>query len=349
MFSQNDRLYMKRALQLAKLAGVESAPNPMVGSVIVHNSKIIGEGYHKKYGEAHAEVNAVNAVKDMSLLRSSTIYVTLEPCAHHGKTPPCSDLIVQHQFKRVVVACKDTFSEVSGRGIEKMKKAGITVDVGLLEDEARELNKRFFTYHEKKRPYVILKWAQTLDGFMDRLPEERSKGINWITTPIMKTFVHRWRSKEQAIMVGWKTIANDNPSLTVREVEGASPHRFIIDPECQTPVDAKVLNDNKSTTIIVKKNIFKKLPDSVEIVSIEKYSTKEILKVIYNRNMLSVFIEGGAHTLQKFINDDLWDEARVIEGPVTFGKGLNSPVIQGALERGLEEIEENNIIYFRNS
>jgi diaminohydroxyphosphoribosylaminopyrimidine deaminase / 5-amino-6-(5-phosphoribosylamino)uracil reductase len=192
-----DEVFMHRALQLAKLGGVNVAPNPMVGAVIALDGKIIGEGYHRLYGGPHAEVNAVASVEDHSLLAHATMYVTLEPCAHFGKTPPCADLIVKHKLKRVVVACLDTFSAVSGKGIERMRQAGIDVEVGVLGQEARELNKRFFTFHEQQRPFVLLKWAQTRDGFIDRLPEERVQGVNWITGPLTKQFVHQLRGENQ--------------------------------------------------------------------------------------------------------------------------------------------------------
>ncbi|MEX1192860.1 MAG: bifunctional diaminohydroxyphosphoribosylaminopyrimidine deaminase/5-amino-6-(5-phosphoribosylamino)uracil reductase RibD [Brumimicrobium sp.] len=324
-FSSADEKHMNRALQLAKLGGVDVAPNPMVGAVIVLDNKIIGEGYHECYGESHAEVNAVNSVKDHSLLQSSTIYVTLEPCAHHGKTPPCADLIIKSQFKRVVIACEDSFSEVAGKGIQRIKDAGIDIEVGILENEARNLNKRFFTFHEKNRPYVILKWAQTQDGLIDRLPEERERGVNWITLPSTKLYVHKWRSEEQAIMVGWKTVANDDPQLNVRKLDGASPHRFIIDPHCNTPLGRKIINDGSPTTIIVKENTFAELPQGVELATIDDFSTENILSVIKKKGFLSVFIEGGAYTLNSFISSNLWDEARVIEGKKKFSQGILAP------------------------
>lgn len=326
-FSQTDKNFMERALQLAELGGVEVAPNPMVGAVIVINDRVIGEGSHQRFGEAHAEVNAINSVENKEILKNATIYVSLEPCSHFGKTPPCADLIIRHQFKRIVIACQDTFSKVSGKGIERIKNAGIRVDVGLLEKEAREVNKRFFTYHERKRPYVILKWAQTKDGFMDRHHEDREKGINWITQPETKLFVHKWRSEEQAIFVGWKTIANDNPQLNVRAISGKSPHRFVIDPECNTPENSVVFTDGNKTTILVKQNRFKKLPESVEIVELESINPASILEVIYSKQFLSVFIEGGASTLKRFIESNLWDEARVFDGEISFKRGLAAPKI----------------------
>ena len=322
-----DIQYMQRALQIAKLGGVNAAPNPMVGSVIVYNNKIIGEGFHQEYGSSHAEVNAVNSVKDKALLSQATIYVTLEPCAHYGKTPPCADLIVKHQFKRVVVACLDTFSEVAGKGIQHMKDAGIDVETGVLENEARWLNRRFFTFHEQKRPYVFLKWAETRDGFIDRLPEDRANGINWITEPRTKLFVHKWRSQEQAIMVGWKTINNDDPQLNVREIAGVSPHRFIIDPKGNVDPNSKVFQDGGATTVISEESSINDLPIHVELLTLSKITSASILSLLYRKNMLSVFIEGGAHTHSLFIADELWDEAYQLIGNSTFGKGIKAPIL----------------------
>lgn len=326
-FSQADKTFMDRAIQLARLGGVDVAPNPMVGAVIVVDEKIVGEGYHKSFGEAHAEVNAVNSVHNKSVLNNATIYVSLEPCSHFGKTPPCADLIVKHQFKRVVIACQDTFSKVSGKGIERIRSAGIQVDVGLHEEQAREINKRFFTYHEKKRPYVILKWAQTKDRFMDRHPEERSNGVNWITQPETKLFVHKWRSEEQAILVGWKTVVNDNPQLNVRTVAGRSPYRFVIDPGCNSPTDSTVFTDGNKTTILVTHNRFEDLPNNVEIIELDNINPRSVLEVIYSKQFLSVFVEGGGTTLERIIESGLWDEARVFEGDPYFKNGLVAPKI----------------------
>lgn len=343
-----DIYFMQRALQLAKLGGVKVAPNPMVGAVITHDHKIIGEGYHRNYGAPHAEVNAVNSVKDFALLSEATLYVTLEPCSHVGKTPPCSDLIVAHQFKRVVVACLDSNSKVSGKGIKRIKEAGIEVEIGLLEKEARELNRRFFTFHEKKRPYVVLKWAETRDGFMDRLPEDREKGINWITHPRMKMYVHKWRSEEQAIMVGWRTINNDNPQLNVREISGNSPHRFVIAPHGKVNTEQTVFTDGNPTTVISLKDKIEGLPAEVELITLEKIDSASLLTVLYEKNMLSVFIEGGAETHKRFIADNLWDEAYQLIGNVNFERGLKAPAL---IEKTLIESKDregNLILRYRN-
>ena len=344
-FSQQDEIFMERAIHLAKLGGVNVAPNPMVGAVIAIDDRIIGEGYHKAFGQPHAEVNAVNDVKDKELLKNATIYVSLEPCSHYGKTPPCADLLVKHQIKRVVIACQDTFSKVSGKGIERIRNAGIQVEVGLFGEQARKLNKRFFTYHEKRRPYVILKWAQTKDGFLDRHLDDRKKGVNWITQPETKIIVHQWRSEEQAILVGWKTIANDNPQLNVRQTSGRSPHRFIIDPECNTPIDARVFSDGNKTTVLVKQNLFKKLPKNVEVIELGHIDVSAVLDVIYSNQFLSVFVEGGAHTINQFIESNMWDEARVLEGNVYFKQGLSAPKLNVEAEQKIM-LGKDTLYYF---
>ncbi len=348
MVTNDDNRFMQRALQLAELGGANVAPNPMVGAVIVHKGAVIGEGYHQKYGEAHAEVNAVDAVKDQHLLSESTMYVTLEPCAHHGKTPPCADLLVRHKFKRVVIACVDSFSEVAGRGIERLESNGIEVTVGVLEEQAREVNKRFFCFHEKKRPYVLLKWAQTTDGLMDRSGKERKEGVNWITQPASKNYTHQWRSEEQAILVGWKTIENDQPSLTVREVKGSSPHRIILDPNCSSSVKSTVYNDGLPTTIFVKKNKFVGLHEAVEVVELQEvFNVQTILAEIAKKQFLSVFVEGGSRTINEFIQANLWDEARVFTGAIEFGEGIPAPTL-GITPVSTKQIGKDQLTLYRN-
>lgn len=304
--------YMSRCLELAKLGLGKVAPNPMVGAVIVHQDKIIGEGYHMQYGQAHAEVNAINSVKDSSLLNESTIYVSLEPCAHYGKTPPCSDLIIEKQIPEVVVACIDTYSEVAGKGIEKLKKAGRKVELGILEKEALELNRRFFTFHNKKRPYVILKWAQSLDGFIDIERTGIDTGVFWITQPETKQLVHKWRSEEAGILVGKNTVLNDDPELTVREVEGNSPTRFIVDPQNELDLSVYKAGNNKAKTIHIN-----------ELVG--NNSVKQILDIIYSENIQSVIIEGGSKTIQSFLDSGYWDEARILTGVTNIESGQKAP------------------------
>lgn len=319
-----DEQYIQRCIQLAKLGEGNVAPNPMVGAVIVYNDKIIGEGYHQNYGEAHAEVNAINSVDDQSLLAASTIYVSLEPCAHFGKTPPCADLIVINKFNRVVIGCQDSFSKVEGKGIKKLKDAGIEVDIGVLELECRELNKRFFTFHEKKRPFVLLKWAETKNGLIDNGITD-NKDIAWISAPELKPVVHSWRNQQQAILVGQKTVISDNPSLTVRAINGTNPTRIIIDPQCNLNNKYSVFNSEAQT--IVLNSIKDESSKNIRYIKLEEINTKTILEQLYLEDIQSVLIEGGRTTLQSFIDDDLWDEANVIIGQNSFNKGTKAPIL----------------------
>ena len=331
--NNSDIRFMQRCLDLAQLGSGYVAPNPMVGAVIVLNDEIIGEGFHQKYGEAHAEVNAINSVKDKSLLSEATIYVSLEPCAHHGKTPPCADLLVAHKFKRVVIGCVDSNELVAGKGIEKLQETGIEVTFGVLEKECKALNKRFFTYLNKQRPYIVLKWAQTQDGYID-LPREEEiteRKINWISAPETQSLVHHWRSQEPAILVGWKTVEHDNPSLTVREVSGKNPLRVIIDSQLNMPQDSTVYTDGDRTVIINK--IKTETIGNVELIKLNQINTKNILDVLYNLQISSVFVEGGSSTIQHFLVDGYWDEARVIVGKQTFGDGIKGPRISGTPDK----------------
>ena len=340
-----DEKYMLRALQLAKLGGTATKSNPMVGAVIVWNNEIIGEGYHQKYGEAHAEVNAINAVKNLNLLNEATIYVTLEPCSHFGKTPPCADLLVKHQFKRVVIAQIDPFSEVSGRGMDKLKSAEILVDCGILEGQAKELNKRFITFHTKKRPYITLKWAQTNDGFIDRDRDAAETGINWISQPETQVVTHQLRSTEQAILVGWKTIQNDNPSLTTRAFPGEDPLRIVIDPQLKAPKDAAVFTDGKLT--IVLNLLQNRETGAVRFIKLPDMNPESICQALFQLNIQSVLIEGGANTLSRFIESRLWDEALLITGQTEFKSGLKAPVISKTPSKRIP-FGKDRLDYFRN-
>jgi diaminohydroxyphosphoribosylaminopyrimidine deaminase / 5-amino-6-(5-phosphoribosylamino)uracil reductase len=331
---KTDEWYIQRCIDLALKGKGNVAPNPMVGAVIVLNDEIIGEGYHEQYGQAHAEVNAVNAVQNKALLKDATIYVSLEPCAHVGKTPPCADLIVQHQFKRVVVGCLDSYSEVSGKGIQRMREHGIQVDVGVMEQECRELNKRFFTFHERKRPYIILKWAQTVDGFMDPLRTNNEKGIYWITHPETKKVVHQWRAEEAAIMVGKNTAIVDNPSLTTREFKGKNPIRILLDSHLETPINANLFNDEAQTLIF---NLDKSaIESSNEWIKVDKMDLAVIMSVLHKKNIQSVIVEGGKQILEQFIASNLWDEARVLIGENVFLEGLAAPLLNESLVRSIE-------------
>lgn len=318
---------MQRCIELASKAMGCASPNPMVGSVIVYNNKIIGEGYHEKYGSHHAEVNAINSVKDKSLLFKSTLYVNLEPCAHFGKTPPCSDLIIQNKIPEVVIGCVDTFSEVSGKGIERMRSVGIDVKVGVLENESRELNKRFFTFHEKKRPYIILKWAESKDGFI--APKNQTKPF-WMTSSESKKLAHKWRAEEDAILVGRITAEKDNPSLTVREVEGSNPIRIVIDKDLKLSADFNLFNNDAKT--IVFNQLKSEENNSNNYIKINFNNlTKNILQELHKQNIQSIIIEGGTKTLQSFIDKNLWDEARIFTTKKTLTEGVKPPTIEGEI------------------
>lgn len=318
-------MYMRRCLDLAKNGKSNVAPNPMVGCVIVKNDLIIGEGYHQFYGGPHAEVNAINSISNKEELIGATVYVSLEPCSHFGKTPPCADLLVKSNVSCVVIGCRDSNPKVSGKGIERLKRAGIEVIEGVLTDECRALNKRFFTFHEKGRPYVILKWAQTLDGYLDKARTSGDTGINWISAPETKALVHKWRGEEHSILAGRNTVLNDNPSLTVREYAGKNPIRIVIDSQLQISKELNVFSDEAPTIVFNRMRNEKK--ENVEWVKIPETSTKNILDELYKRGISSVFVEGGSRTLQYFIIDNVWDEARVIVGNKRFGEGTKAPII----------------------
>ena len=324
---QNEEFFMQRCIELASKAMGSASPNPMVGSVIVYNNKIIGEGYHEKYGDYHAEVNAINSVKDKSLLSKSTLYVNLEPCAHFGKTPPCSDLIIQNKIPVVVIGCVDTFSEVYGKGIERMRSVGIDVTVGVLENESRELNKRFFTFHEKKRPYIILKWAKSKDGFI--APKNQKKPF-WMTSSESKKIVHKWRAEEDAILVGRITAEKDNPSLTVREVDGNNPIRIVIDKNLKVSTDFNLFNNDAKTIIFNQSKSEKKNSNNYIKINFNNL-TENILKELHKQNIQSIIIEGGTKTLQSFIDKKLWDEARIFTTNKTLTEGVKPPAIEGKI------------------
>jgi len=318
---------MKRCIELANKAMGYVSPNPMVGSVIVYEGKIIGEGYHENYGKSHAEVNAIASVKDKSLLPKSTLYVNLEPCAHYGKTPPCSDLIIEHKIPKVVIGCLDTFSEVAGKGIVKMENAGIEVIVGVLKKESRALNKRFFTFHEKERPYIILKWAGSNDGFI--APKNQTEPF-WMTSSKSKKLVHQWRAEEDAILVGRITAEKDNPSLTVREVKGKNPIRIIIDRDLKLSVNLNLFNSETQTLIF--NNVKTEKIDLNYFIKIE-FNTliSNILCKLHEQNIQSVIIEGGSKTLQSFIDKNIWDEARIFTTNKELTDGVKSPNIKGKI------------------
>ena len=326
--------YMQRCLQLAEKGLGYVAPNPMVGSVIVHEQKVIGEGYHQQYGQAHAEVNAVNAVVNKELLQYSTLYVNLEPCAHYGKTPPCADLIIKYKIPNVVIGSVDFNSVVNGRGIEKMIKAGINVTVGVLEEDCKLVNKRFFAYHQKKRPYIILKWAQTADGFIDRNRYVKEAGQPLqISNSGSRRLVHLWRSQEQAIMVGTNTALLDNPQLTVRECDGKNPVRVVIDKEFKIPLRYNLFD--KSTPTLVFTALEGTSAHNLEFIKLdfEKAVLPAILKELHDRNIQSLFVEGGAHLINSFIGSGLWDEARVFVANEKIEEGVPAPVLNAHVNK----------------
>ena len=345
----NNKKYINRCLELAKNGLGNVAPNPMVGCVITHNNKIIGEGYHEKYGGVHAEVNAIESVKDKSLLLESTLYVNLEPCSHYGKTPPCSDLIITNNIPKVIIGSKDPFVEVAGKGIEKLQNAGIEVIVDVLKDECLKLNKRFFTFQNKKRPYIILKWAETVDGFFDSIRHKNEDAqINWITDSKTKALVHKWRSEEMAIMVGSNTAVNDNPKLDVREWTGKNPLRILLDSELKTPRDYNIFDDSTPTLIFTSKKI--KSTKNTEFASLnsDKNILNQIIDTLYEKQIQSVLIEGGKTLLEIFIERQLWDEARVLVGNKTFSEGLKAPVLN-INPASVEQLKNDKLMIFERN
>lgn len=321
-----DELLMQRTFDLALLGTGSVSPNPRVGCVIVKDGEVIGEGWHRKYGEAHAEVNAVASVLDKNQISGSTVYVSLEPCSHFGKTPPCSDLLIQNRVKKVVISNLDTNPLVAGEGIKKLRDAGIEVVSGVLEKEGRELNKRFFTYYEKQRPYIILKWAQTSDGFIAHSNYESK----WISNDLSRQLVHKWRSEEDAILIGTKTAAHDNPSLTVRDWSGRNPVRLVIDRFLRLSDKLNVFDQSVPT---VSFNLLKhEEHHNLKLVRLEeKDFIPQLLSWLHKEKIQSLIVEGGSQTLSFFIDAGLWDEARIFTSPRSFHKGIKAPAIQGDL------------------
>jgi diaminohydroxyphosphoribosylaminopyrimidine deaminase/5-amino-6-(5-phosphoribosylamino)uracil reductase len=336
-----DEKYMLRAIEIARFGRGNVSPNPMVGCVIVYNDVIIGEGYHREYGKAHAEVNAINSVKNKALLNKSTLYVTLEPCSHHGKTPPCTDLILQHQIPNIVVGTNDPFIQVAGRGIEKLRDNGCKVLSGYLEDKCVELNRRFFTFHQKKRPYIILKWAQTADGFIDidRSLEQYGRPT-WITNDLSRISVHKMRADESAILVGTNTAKKDNPSLTVREWSGKPPLRLVIDKDMKLPTGLTLFDQSIPTIVYTSKEIPERKNLEFKRILFDGNELEQILNDLHLRGVLSVIIEGGQILLNSFINRNLWDEARVYIGKTNFSNGVKAPVFN-ALNSKSENLDDS--------
>ncbi|MBU3713884.1 MAG: bifunctional diaminohydroxyphosphoribosylaminopyrimidine deaminase/5-amino-6-(5-phosphoribosylamino)uracil reductase RibD [Ferruginibacter sp.] len=339
---------MKRCLQLAEIGLADVAPNPMVGAVLVHEGRIIGEGYHKKFGQAHAEVNCINSVKeeDAGLIVHSTLYVSLEPCNHHGKTPPCSDLIIDNKIPSVVIACKDPFSKVDGTGIQKLKQAGVDVLFGILEEEAKELNRRFFTFHLHQRPYVILKWAQTADGFIGTSDRKPLK----ITNDLTDTIVHKWRSEEASIIVGNQTAVSDNPSLTTRHWPGKNPVRIFVDWDLRLPSTHHLLDGSVPTVIINQhqhhhdgNNLFFQIPQKEDLIA-------ALMKLCFVNEWNSIIVEGGSVLLKSFIEKGIWDEARVIVNTsMNTLSGLSAPELKNNRLLFKQQSGNDSVSYYRRA
>jgi diaminohydroxyphosphoribosylaminopyrimidine deaminase/5-amino-6-(5-phosphoribosylamino)uracil reductase len=343
----NHEYYIARCIELAKNGFGTTYPNPMVGSVIVYNGQIIGEGWHKKSGEPHAEVNAIRSVKDKSLLKKATIYVSLEPCSYYGKTPPCCNLIIENKIPNVVIGTIDTNIKVAGNGIKRLKEAGTNVIVGVLEEECYELNQRFFTFHEKKRPYIILKWAQTQDGFIAPSEKKEQKPV-WITNSNSRQLVHKWRSEEQAILVGTQTVIDDNPQLNTRDWNGNHPIRIVIDPNNRIPETAHVFDNQTKTIVFSKKETTLSSENTIfEILDFQQNIAQKIVERLYQYQIQSVIIEGGAQILQTFIEANLWDEARVFIGNSLFENGIKAPALDTSSSKK-EKIGTDELLIIRN-
>lgn len=339
----NDELYIKRCIELAQKALGNTYPNPLVGSVIVHNGEIIGEGYHHKAGENHAEINAINSVKNKELIPESTIYVSLEPCAHFGKTPPCALKIKELGFKKVVIGAMDSHDKVNGKGKKIIQDAGIEVISGILEEECIRLNKRFFTYHEKKRPYIILKWAESGDGFLDQDFKPTA-----ISNTLVNQLVHQLRADEHAILVGTQTALNDNPSLTVRNAEGTNPVRILIDFDLKVPENFNIHN-NEARTLVLN-SIKEEQKGNIQFIKIEKENfLPALMQVLYKEQIQSVIIEGGRFTLQQFIDSSLWDEAMIIKNEnLKLENGTKAPNFDFNPYKN-QSFRDNDIKFYHNN
>lgn len=358
---------MHRCLQLAAMGAGAVAPNPMVGSVLVHKGRIIGEGFHRQYGQAHAEVNCINSVQpqDLDLIKDSTLYVSLEPCAHHGKTPPCADLIIKHQIKKVVVGCADPFKEVDGKGIGKLRQAGVEVATNVLEAACTDLNKRFFTFHRQQRPYVILKWAQSVDGFIaaaGNAAEASDTTVlhstaeagghtvprTFISNQYSNRLVHKWRSEEASILVGTHTAMMDNPALTNRLWQGKNPVRLVIDKHLQLSPTAQLLNAEAPT--IVFNYVKHEQQGLVKFYQLNEAESlvRPVLQALYEQGLNSVLVEGGAKLLQAFIDEGCWDEARIIiNQKLRIGNGVAAPAFNNAQLMKSENYENDLVQYWQ--
>ena len=338
--------YISRCIDLGKLGIGNTYPNPSVGCCIVYKNNIIGEGYTSSAGCNHAEINAIESVKDKSQLKEAVLYVTLEPCSHHGNTPPCTDLIIQSGIKHVVIGSLDPNALVNGSGINRLKSSGINVEVGPMQAECELLNKRFYTFHQKKRPYIILKWAQTADGFIDKLRKNNEEGIHWITHPETKKITHQWRSEEAAIVIGTNTAINDNPNLTVRAASGTNPARIILDEDDKLPKNLSLFDGASRTIILSKKKLKSSKNYEVWNLNFDNFIS-EFNNALFTNEILSVIVEGGGQLLNSFLKQGVWDEARVLTGNTQFGAGLLAPKISSQ-PTSLEKFNDDQISYYIN-
>ena len=336
--------FMNKCIALAKQGLGNTYPNPLVGSVVVYKGEVIGSGWHQKSGEAHAEVHSIRHVSDRSLLADSSLYVNLEPCSHYGKTPPCTDLIIQSGIRHVVIGMKDPFEKVNGRGIQKLRHAGVRVDVGIEAAACRELNKRFITTIEKQRPYIILKWAETLDRFLAPKTKTTNDPV-WISNLLSRTQAHQWRAEEQSILIGKQTALDDNPALTSRLHKGPSPIRLLIDPKEEVDRKAKVFNPDQKVIVFTANK--SRTEAHIEYVAIDFSANglQQILSTLFQKGIQSMLVEGGSITLQHFIDSGLWDEARVITGREKFVEGITAPNITSfSAKPNTTKILERNVI-----
>lgn len=326
--AQNHEILMRRCFTLASLGLGQTAPNPLVGCVIVKDGEIIGEGFHRKFGERHAEVDAMSNVKEQSMLVGSTIYVNLEPCNHHGKTPPCTEAVVKAGVSKVIISNVDPNPLVAGSGIRYLKERGVEVVTGVCDQEGAYLNRRFLVYHKQKRPYVILKWAQTSDGFIAPLDSLRKNSLEpfWISCETSRLLVHKWRSEEQSILVGRKTIEMDNPALTCRYPGGINPIRIAIDPELKIAKSKRIFD--RPGRVIVLNRLKSEISENIQYLKLQLTNAYSVLDTLYQQGIQSVLVEGGTHTIMQFIQDNLWDECRIFTSPTKLEKGIKSPSIK---------------------
>lgn len=338
---------MQRCIELAQNGLGTTYPNPLVGCVIVHNEKIIGEGWHRKAGLPHAEVNAIELVEDQSLLPEATIYVNLEPCSHYGKTPPCSLLIIEKGIKNVVIGNVDPDPRVAGRGIQLLEAAGCNVISGVLEDACDQLNKRFFTFHKKKRPYIILKWAETKDGFIAPKKRNRQAPV-WITNELSRQFSHKLRAEETAILVGTQTVLDDNPSLTLRDWAGNTPTRIVFDPNGMIPKSATVLNDKAPTLVLTKEEQDSTQNTKYELINSKETIFLQLFEICLKHKLQSIIVEGGQKTLQSFIDNNLWDEAYRFIGIPLFKEGTPAPKLP-YLDSLVSSFQEDRLFHYKNN